>query len=30
MRHHHDATVGECGLEDTLVAIREEMRKFAD
>ena len=30
MRHHHDATVGECGLEDTLVAIRDEMRKFAD
>ncbi|MGE0034387.1 MAG: acyl-CoA dehydrogenase family protein [Xanthobacteraceae bacterium] len=30
MAHHHDATVGECGLEDTLVAIREEMRKFAD
>jgi (2S)-methylsuccinyl-CoA dehydrogenase len=30
MRQHHDATVGECGLDDTLVAIREEMRKFAD
>ena len=30
MAHHHDATVGECGLEETLVAIREEMRKFAD
>ncbi len=30
MRQHHDATVGECGLEETLVAIREEMRKFAD
>ena len=30
MRQHHDATVGDCGLEETLVAIREEMRKFAD
>jgi (2S)-methylsuccinyl-CoA dehydrogenase len=31
MRHHrHDATVGACGLEDTLDSIREEMRKFAD
>jgi (2S)-methylsuccinyl-CoA dehydrogenase len=27
---HHDATVGECGLEETLDAIRSEMRKFAD
>ncbi len=26
----HDATVGDCGLDDTLTAIREEMRKFAD
>ena len=24
------ATVGDCGLDDTLEAIREEMRKFAD
>jgi (2S)-methylsuccinyl-CoA dehydrogenase len=27
---HHDATVGDCGLDETLDAIREEMRKFAD
>ena len=30
MCQHHDATVGDCGLEETLGAIREEMRKFAD
>jgi (2S)-methylsuccinyl-CoA dehydrogenase len=30
MREHHDATVGDCGLEETLVTIRDEMRKFAD
>jgi (2S)-methylsuccinyl-CoA dehydrogenase len=30
MRAHHDATVGDCGLEETLVTIRDEMRKFAD
>jgi (2S)-methylsuccinyl-CoA dehydrogenase len=30
IRQHHDATVGACGLEDTLDSIREEMRKFAD
>jgi (2S)-methylsuccinyl-CoA dehydrogenase len=30
MRVHHGATVGDCGLDDTLEAIREEMRKFAD
>ncbi len=30
MRRHHDATVGLCGLDDTLESIREEMRKFAD
>jgi (2S)-methylsuccinyl-CoA dehydrogenase len=30
MRTHHAATVGECGLDDTLESIREEMRKFAD
>jgi (2S)-methylsuccinyl-CoA dehydrogenase len=30
MRTHHDATVGDCGLEETLVTIRDEMRKFAD
>jgi (2S)-methylsuccinyl-CoA dehydrogenase len=30
MRERGDATVGACGLEDTLDSIREEMRKFAD
>ncbi len=30
MCQHHDATVGECGLDETLASIREEMRKFAD
>jgi (2S)-methylsuccinyl-CoA dehydrogenase len=30
MRDRRDATVGACGLEDTLDSIREEMRKFAD
>ena len=30
MREHHGATVGDCGLDDTLESIREEMRKFAD
>jgi (2S)-methylsuccinyl-CoA dehydrogenase len=30
MRERQDATVGACGLEETLDAIREEMRKFAD
>ena len=30
IRQHHDATVGACGLDDTLNSIREEMRKFAD
>src|SRR6202162_5472061 len=30
MRGRPDATVGACGLEDTLASIREEMRKFAD
>ncbi|MEA2877800.1 MAG: (2S)-methylsuccinyl-CoA dehydrogenase [Hyphomicrobiales bacterium] len=30
MREHHGATVGDCGLEDTYEAIREEMRKFAE
>src|SRR5207244_3250453 len=30
MREHHDATVGDCGLEETLTSIRDEMRKFAD
>src|SRR5207302_6653854 len=27
---HQDATAGDCGLEETLTAIRDEMRKFAD
>ena len=30
MRAHHDATFGDCGLEETLNSIREEMRKFAE
>jgi (2S)-methylsuccinyl-CoA dehydrogenase len=30
MRASHNATVGTCGLDDTLESIREEMRKFAD
>jgi (2S)-methylsuccinyl-CoA dehydrogenase len=30
MREQHDATVGACGLDETLDSIREEMRKFAD
>ena len=30
IRQNHDATVGACGLDDTLDSIREEMRKFAD
>jgi (2S)-methylsuccinyl-CoA dehydrogenase len=30
MREHQDATVGDCGLEETLTSIRDEMRKFAD
>ncbi len=30
MRVDQNATVGACGLEDTLESIREEMRKFAD
>jgi (2S)-methylsuccinyl-CoA dehydrogenase len=30
MSRHPAATVGDCGLDDTLDAIREEMRKFAD
>jgi (2S)-methylsuccinyl-CoA dehydrogenase len=30
MRSSHSATVGVCGLDDTLESIREEMRKFAD
>src|SRR5690242_864485 len=30
MRTHHAATVGACGLDETLESIREEMRRFAD
>ncbi|HEY9452257.1 MAG TPA: acyl-CoA dehydrogenase family protein [Bradyrhizobium sp.] len=30
MRASHGATVGACGLDETLESIREEMRKFAD
>ena len=30
MRERHDATVGACGLDETLELIREEMRKFAE
>jgi (2S)-methylsuccinyl-CoA dehydrogenase len=30
MRDHHGATVGDCGLDETLEAIRDEMRRFAD
>src|SRR2546421_7106105 len=30
MGDHHGATVGDCGLDETLEAIREEMRKFAE
>jgi (2S)-methylsuccinyl-CoA dehydrogenase len=30
MISRHDATVGDCGLDETLAAIRDQMRKFAD
>jgi (2S)-methylsuccinyl-CoA dehydrogenase len=30
MRAHPDATFGDCGLDETLNSIREEMRKFAE
>src|SRR5215475_9909768 len=30
MADHHAATVGDCGLDDVLNSMREEMRKFAD
>jgi (2S)-methylsuccinyl-CoA dehydrogenase len=30
MADHHGATAGDCGLDDTLDAMRAEMRKFAD
>jgi len=30
IRKNHAATVGRCGLEETLESIRDEMRKFSD
>jgi (2S)-methylsuccinyl-CoA dehydrogenase len=30
IRHQHEATIGACGLDETLDSIREEMHKFAD
>ncbi len=30
MRESHHATIGVCGLDETLESIRDEMRKFAD
>ena len=30
MRTRHAATIGACGLDDTLESIRDEMREFAD
>jgi (2S)-methylsuccinyl-CoA dehydrogenase len=30
IRAHHDATIGDCGLDETLATIRDEMRKFAE
>ncbi len=30
MRAQHGATVGDCGLDDTLEQIREQMRRFAE
>jgi len=30
MRVSHNATIGACGLNDTLESIRDEMRKFSD
>jgi (2S)-methylsuccinyl-CoA dehydrogenase len=30
IRASHSATVGQCGLDETLESIREEMRRFAD
>ena len=30
MADHHGATVGDCGLDDVLDSMRDEMRKFAD
>jgi (2S)-methylsuccinyl-CoA dehydrogenase len=30
IRAGHDGTIGDCGLDDTLAAVRDEMHKFAD
>src|SRR5262249_5992486 len=30
MRAQHEGTVGDCGLDETLATIRDEMHKFAD
>jgi len=30
IRTNHNATIGACGLDETLESIREEMRRFAD
>ncbi|HLH94333.1 MAG TPA: acyl-CoA dehydrogenase family protein [Xanthobacteraceae bacterium] len=30
MGESHEATIGDCGLDETLAAVREQMRKFAD
>ncbi|HEY4404477.1 MAG TPA: acyl-CoA dehydrogenase family protein [Xanthobacteraceae bacterium] len=30
MGSHHGATVGDCGLDETLASVRDQMRKFAD
>ena len=30
IRTNHNATIGTCGLDETLESIREEMRRFAD
>jgi (2S)-methylsuccinyl-CoA dehydrogenase len=30
MISRHDATIGDCGLDETLAAVRDQMRKFAD
>jgi (2S)-methylsuccinyl-CoA dehydrogenase len=30
MGNHHGATVGDCGLDETLASVRDQMRKFAD
>jgi len=30
MISRHDATIGDCGLDETLAAVRDQMRRFAD